>query len=371
MRILHVQKTSGIGGCERQLLEVLPRLREAGADSRVCLLTSGHWKRFAEPLRERGIRVVPLPAGPHVNPPLLFRLARQIRAFGPDLVHTHLVHGDLYGQAAAKIAGVPAVSSVHSSHGFYLKQPYRMTFRVAWSLADRVIAISHAVSSFLASARLVPKHKIRVVHYGIDAHIWRASSQEETDRRLAYRLQDGEVALGVASRLVPGKGHEFLIDSFAMALHETPYLRLLIAGDGPLRNALETHARRKLPPDTFRFLGYVTDMRAFAQACDAFVFPTQPALGEGFGLAALEAMAAGRPVIATAVGPLPEVVQDGVTGFLIPPGDLSGLTEKIRLLASDEALRLRLGNSAHQRAVRDFSLDRAVEGILSVYRAIL
>ena len=146
-----------------------------------------------------------------------------------------------------------------------------------------------------------------------------------------------------------------------------PELRLLVAGDGPLRGALVREAGRELGR-TIRLVGFVEDVRAFMAACDICAFPTEAALGEGFGLAALEAMAVGRPVIATRVGSLPEVVTDEV-GVLVRPGSARALADSIVRLARDEGLRRRLGERAAERAFRHFPLERMVRSTLEVYEA--
>lgn len=148
-----------------------------------------------------------------------------------------------------------------------------------------------------------------------------------------------------------------------------PPTALLVAGDGPLRSMLENQARR-LGTDA-RFLGFVSDMPAFMNACDIVVFPTQPELGEGFGLAALEAMAAGRPVIATAIASLPEVVIDGGSGMLVAPGSAAALAKAISLLASDEVLRRRLGEAASIRATEAFSIESMTEATIAVYKELV
>jgi glycosyltransferase involved in cell wall biosynthesis len=371
MRVLCLQKTSGIGGCERQLLDLLPALAARGLDLRMCVMGVGQYARFVEPLRSRGIDTVVIPAGPRVNPLAPFRLIREIKRFRPDVVHTHLIHGDVYGQMASKIAGVPAVSSVHGTHGFYVREPFRTAARTAGHLARRTIAISKHVSMFLSRNKLVPEARIRLVYYGIDSAEWTVSPAERGPAKRSFGLRESDVVVGVASRLIPFKGHSILLDVFARALQREPDLRLLVAGDGPLRGDLERHARGVLPAQTFRFLGFLPDVRAFLAACDIVAFPSQPGWGEGFGLAALEAMAAGRPVIASDIESLPEIVTDGVTGSLVEPRDMEGLHGALVSLASSPGLRQRLGRAGRVRAKKEFTLGRAVEGVLSVYGEVV
>jgi glycosyltransferase involved in cell wall biosynthesis len=371
VKVLHIQKVTGIGGSERHLLELLPALVSRGVEARMCVLGTGAYKPFAEALRRRGVHVKSLPAGPDINPLLIAKLVWQMRAFRPDLVHTHLIHADVHGQLAAQLTMVPAVSSVHSTQArVYLREPYRSGARGVGHLACRTIAISNHVGRFVEELNLARPGTVRVIHYGIDVAGWKLPHDARSAARAALGLASDEIAVGVASRLVPLKGHAFLLDSFQRARRTVEGLRLLVAGDGPLRSQLETKARRAGPPGTVWFLGHLDDMPSFMNACDVVAFPTLPGFGEGFGLAALEAMAAGRPVVATAIDSLPEIVLDGETGYLVPPGSVEGLSEALVELASNEALRRRFGAQARERARMDFPLETSTERMLKVYREV-
>ena len=371
MRVLHIQKTSGIGGSERHLLSLLPGLRRRGAEVRMCVLGTDRYLRFVEPLEEAGIETTVLSAGPQINPLLFRQVAREIRRFGPDVVHTQGPHAQIYGQPACSRARVPAVSSFHSAHARFRRQPIGGLLRATGRLPRRTIAISGFVEAYLSAAGFARPERIRVVHYGIDPGGWQPAEAERAAARERLGLTGGEVAVGVAARLIPGKGHAFLIDALALAHRRSPSLRLMIAGDGPLRAELEAHAGRALPGNVARFCGHLDDMRDFIGACDVLAFPTLPELGEGFGLAALEAMAAGRPVVATRVGALPEIVEDGVTGRFVTPGDVNDLAEALAGLAADGALRVSLGEGGRKRCEERFSIDLMLSRTEAVYREAL
>ena len=148
-------------------------------------------------------------------------------------------------------------------------------------------------------------------------------------------------------------------------------MRLLIAGDGPERSRLEALAARCCSAGAIQFLGFVEQIRGFLAACDALVFPTLPELSEGFGLAALEAMAASRPVIATDVGSLPEVVEDGTTGIVVPAGPCKGWRAPSRRSRPTVPCRERLGNAGAARAGSAFPLDRMVSDTIDVYEEVV
>ncbi len=370
-RILHIQRVKGIGGSERHLLGLLPALEHAGLDVRMCVLRTGRGNLFIDDMRETGIDVVVHDAGPDVNPLLLPSLISDIRSFRPDIVHTHLVHADLHGQTAALMARVPAVSSVHAAPHFYRREPYRSAGRAVGRIAKRRIAISEHVARFVRDQGLAPPDRIRTIHYGMDASAFRRTDAERDRARAALGLAPEMVAIGIASRLIPGKGHDILIDAFAKAAAENPQLRLFVVGEGPERAAAEAQAGRQLPAGTYEFLGFVHEIADFMSVCDAIAFPTQPEFGEGFGLAALEAMAAGRPVISSDMGPLPEIVVDEITGFVVPARSREGFARAIARVGADADLRRRLGEGAAERARNTFSLDAMVEKTIGVYSELL
>jgi glycosyltransferase involved in cell wall biosynthesis len=367
MRVLHVQKVKGMGGSERHLVSLLPALRGLGIEARMWAATTGDGDQFVHGLRERGVEVVQLPLGLDFNPSIFRSLWLDIRGFRPHLVHTHLLHGDLYGQPIAWLGRVPAISSFHSVHSFFKREPVRSAERLAGRLAHLTIAISEHVRDFLLRAELRAPGSIRVIPYGVDPCEWESTAEARARGRRRFRLREDDVVVGIASRLIPGKGHELLLRAFTDAHKDVPNLRLLVAGDGPLRQEIECAARR-VDPDAIRVLGFVRDIQSFMASCDVVAFPTLPTLGEGFGLAALEAMAAERPVIATRVASLPEIVADGETGILVPPDDPVPLAAALALLATNRGLREQFGAAGRRRAFERFALHQMVAATLSVYR---
>ena len=367
-RVLHIAKANGIGGSERHLLTLLPGLVARGVDVTIIVLEEGPSRRFVEPLRALGIKVLTRPAGPNENPRLVPALAHRIRTVAPDLVHTHLLHADLYGLPAARLCGVPAVRSIHRTVG---RRGYRSLERLVGPLASRTIAISSDVEQFIAQARLAAPDRVRVIPYGIDVESFGRAAEHRDIAREELGLEPDDVAVGVASRLVPGKGHDVLIGAIALAHATAPSIRLQIAGDGPLRRDLESRAARHLPAGVARFAGHVVDVGRFMSACDVLVFPSLPAFGEGFGLAALEAIACGCPVVATPVGSMPDMVVDGVTGLLVAPGDVQSLAHALTRLASDADLRRLLGSQGADLARRSFEADAMIDATLAVYEDLL
>jgi glycosyltransferase involved in cell wall biosynthesis len=366
--VLHVVKVKGIGGAERHLLTLLPGLRNAGVDVGLVVIAIDQAGRFIDPMRGSGIPVHVLDAPRlSVSIGLIRRLENEIKAFRPDLVHTHLIHADLHGQIAARLSGVLGVSSIHSVHDFYRRNPYRYAAKLGGHLAERTIAISRYAADFVVGARIVPRDRARVVSYGIDADGWALPAEQRRKARGGFGIVDDGVVVGMAARLIPGKGHEDAIRALGITARSEHPIRLLIAGEGPARASLESLAVA-VPEGRIRFLGFVDDVVRFMNAVDFVCFPTRPSLGEGFGLAALEAMAAARPVVASSVASLPEIVQDGRTGLLVPPERPDALADAFVRLASDSAERRRMGEAGRERAASTFSLDVMVRDTVEIYQ---
>ncbi|MEX1265003.1 MAG: glycosyltransferase family 4 protein [Actinomycetota bacterium] len=363
MRILHIQKVAGIGGSERQLLWLLPALADRGHRVAILVLAAPGSDRFTTPMRAAGVKVLEMPAGTAADPRVTLRITRVLRRLRPDVVHTHLVHADVHGLAAARAVRVPAVTTAHNVNPLWRRPAVHRAARLAYSGAAGVVAISDFVRHHVESLGLVTPGRTRVIPYGIDARGWAATAAERAIARTALAVGSDETAVGVAARCVPGKGHEVLFAAVASARRQAGSLRLLVAGDGPLLPEL----RRIATDIPVSFLGHVADVRTFLHATDALVFPTQRWLGEGFGLAALEAMAAGVPVVTSDAGALPEVIDDGQTGMVVPAGSVRALSGTLVGLAADPVRRAVLGEAGQVRAREVFSLDRMVDSLLDVY----
>jgi glycosyltransferase involved in cell wall biosynthesis len=266
------------------------------------------------------------------------------------------VHADFHGLPAGRLARVPVL--VSTKHGF---NPFRggRTFAAAdrgvARLADVHVAISAGLAHYLAESEGFDESGFEVVHYGIDA-------------RPPAAPPTSEPRLAVVGRLIPIKGHAVLLEALARARKEVPGLGLAVAGDGPLDQELRATTRRLELVDAVTFLGRVSPVAPVLEDAAIVVVPS---LGEGFGMVALEAMERGRAVIASDVGGLPEIVEDGTTGLLVPPGDPVALARAIVELAGDPARAAGLGARGRERAVAAFSQDRCTDRIEELYRTAL
>ncbi len=357
--VLHLQKVAGISGSEAHLLSLLPRLKERGWDIRFMMLHEhepGAWD-FARELRARGIPLDSIPLAADVDPIAFLRLTAYLARMRPRILHTHLVHADVYGQVTGALTGVPVrVSTKHGFNEFRENRGFALGDRAIASLAHWHIAISRGLARYLEEVEGFDGSSFEIVHYGIEPD----GSPE------SYR--GGEPRLLCVGRLIPIKGHIVLFRAFAEARRRVPSLRLDIAGRGPLEPALRALAKELEIEDAVDFLGYVVPVqRAIEEAAIVVV----PSMGEGFGMVALEAMERARPVIAAEIGGLGELVEEGVTGLLVPPGEAEPLAEAIVRLGSDLALARELGEAGRRRALEQFLQERCTDRTELLYEASL
>ena len=358
VRVLHVVKVAGISGAENHLLLLLPGLRDRGFDVRVVVLDEDEpgAREFATRLTDRGIGVERLRLTRATDPIVFARLARIVRRERPTILHTHLVHADFHGLPAGRLARVPVlVSTKHGFNAFRDGRAFAAADRTVAGLADVHIAISSGLARYLGESEGFDPAGFEIVHYGIEAGA-------------APPPLPGAPRLAIVGRLVPIKGHDVLLRALAAIREELPALSLEVAGDGPLDAELRAAAGSLGLDGVVSFLGRVAPATPVVERAEIVVVPSH---GEGFGMAALEAMERGRPVIASAVGGLPEIVEDGRTGLLVPSGDVDALAGAILDLARDRARTEVMGAAGRARALSEFSQERCTDRIEALYRDAL
>lgn len=351
MNVLHVHRIGGIGGSERHLLTLLPALRDRGVD--VSFLGLDDPSRAPDPFyRELDVPYERVSAPRDVDPLLATRVFRAVRRAHADVVHTHLVHADLYGALGAR----RLVSTKHNDDPFRTG-PFRFVERALAARASRVIAITESLARFQIERVGLPARKIVTVHYGLDAppRAWGANPPDDVPA-------NARVLLAV-SRLERQKGIDVAIRALAELRREVPDAELVVLGEGSERARLEALASELGVP--VHLLGRVPDVAAWLQRAEALVHPVR---WEGFGLAVLEAMLAGLPVVATRVSSLPELVVDGETGVLVQPDNAAALADGLRRALSEAR---DLGAAARRRAQERFSVAQMADATLDVYRSVV
>jgi glycosyltransferase involved in cell wall biosynthesis len=301
-------------------------------------------------------------------PGLVLRLRDLLRQLKPDVVHTHLQHADLYGIPAARMAGVKVVlTSRHNENTFRHKPHIKLVNQRLWRSVNAGIAISESVARFAVEVEQAPPYKIHVVYYGLPQQPQQAAERPliAAAKRQELGFAEDDLLIGMACRLVEQKGVIYALEAFQQIMARFPKAHLVIAGDGPLRSSLEQAARTA--GDRVRFLGWRDDTARVMAAFDLFLMPS---LWEGFGLAALEAMAQRVPVIASRVSSLPEIITHGETGLLVPPRDSRALAQALTSLLEDRALRQHMGLLAEDRVETQFGAAQMIDQTLRIYHLL-
>jgi glycosyltransferase involved in cell wall biosynthesis len=342
LKILHVDPERNWGGGEAQVFGLLSYLAAQG--HRNDLLTHPDGRLWAEAGKLTVARL-PLMVRNDLDLRAIPRLRRQIGAAGYDVVHLHTKRAHALSLWLPRGGRNPQY--IVTRRMDYAERKNCYTRWLYNRRVDGVVAISQIIVELLVDAG-VERRKIRLIHSGIDPSRFASAA-------LPQNVHTGVVTLGCLAVLEERKGVEFLIDAAAKLQSQGARLHWLIGGDGSRRSALESKARALGLDDQVKFLGFVSKPEIFLQGIDIFVMPS---LFEGLGVAALEAMAAGKPIVATRVGGLAESVLDGQTGILVPPRDGKAIAEAVAQLVSDPPMAQRMGLQGRQRALEHFTLTQ-------------
>lgn len=376
VRVLHVMSDSNFGGAGRYLITLLRGPEYAArVDAEVACPRGGAlWKS----LRDGGIKTHTLPGSDKsLDPGQFLPLVRIARRGRFDIVHTH---ASLVARIAARF--VPGTRIVFTKHTMGGAGSAGIMARLQPLLADRVICVSKAVLGELARSG-VPRGMLDLVYNGVEtgAGAEPAGAGPRVPSAGAGGLSQGAPSQGAGSRgrdvgpvivttgrLEPDKGHRFLVQAMPRVLKHHRGARLWIAGDGSLRTELEALAYQLGLEKHVVFLGFVEDVPDLLSRADVFVLPS---LSEALGISLLEAMAASLPVVASAVGGVPEVIEPGFNGLLVPPGDVDKIALSLLTLSGEPELALRLGKNARKTVESRFSAAQQARGTVDCYMKAL
>jgi glycosyltransferase involved in cell wall biosynthesis len=370
-RRLHVHAlvdSLGFGGAEALVPELAAVSEAEGIDLSVGYLKDLDGGPAAARLRRQGIEPTLVPVF-DINPSALWKVRRHVASIQPDVVHTHLENSDLLGGIAARSLKVPAVSTIHSLEWQRDAVPYRVKTRLAAGVRRRCTARVLTVSDsarrrYLEAGWDVPE-RVRTLRNGI-----RGRAEPGAGRAVRDSLglhPDHLVAAMLSCLTLRKKGHDVAVAAVRELREQFPDLRLLIVGDGPDREAVARAASAL--GDGAVLPGYRDDVMAVLDAADVLVHPSRT---DAFPTTVLEAMAASVPVVATAVGGIPEMVHDGENGVLFePPPDSEVLARSLAPLLGDAELRRRLGVAGRERFERDFTAERWAHALREEYESVL
>lgn len=360
LRILHVDAETGFSGGEVQVFLLMAGLRARG---HVNVLAAPPDSVAIDTARTTGFDVAPVRMSADWDFPAVRRLRKVIAEHAPDVVHLHTGRATWLGGLAARGTGVPAITTRRMDRE--VKRNWR-TRLVYGKLVQRAVAISTPVRECLERGG-VPVEKIALIHSAVDpAALVPRRSRWELRREL--ETDENELVLLTLASLVERKGIDVLLTAVAELVSRGVRPIVWIAGDGEERQELKRQGLELGLVGCVHFLGHRRDSADLLNACDIFVLPARR---EGLGVSALEALAAGRPVVASRVGGLAEVVIDGECGLTVPPGDAPALARALERVLGDPELRARLGAAGPARVASGFLAEQMVASYEKLYRDVL
>lgn len=378
-RIVHLIETLGYGGAERLLATNLAHLdREAFEHIVVHLFEPDSLRTEIEAL---GVTCIGLRLPNRRNWMAGLRsLRRQLKASKPDLLHTHLVRADIYGRLAGRSLGIPVMCTIHESPYYpevYFDNPglnrrkYALMRRIdAWTarwFVDEFVIVSqfsgHAAHEYLG----ISEDRMRLIYNSLDVErVQPASAAVESQLRQQLAIRPGERVIVHVGRMAPQKGHRYLLEAFRSVLSVHPGVRLVLRGDGPLRESMIVLADDLGIASQVTFAPPVTHASWLIGLGDVFAFPS---LHEGFGIAMLEAMAMSKPCVASALPPIMEIVDDGRSGLLVPPRDSRALARALIALLDDPERARAMGQHARQAVLDRFDVRKNALALQALYAA--
>lgn len=365
-KVLQLIDGLNLGGAEILLINLVHGIKEAGYEVCVGYCTYG---LLIKDLVRLKIPSIHLPCFYTVDPFLLLRMCQLILREKPDIVHTHLFKSDLHGLLAARLCGVPVViSTSHNMDVWARRFPLGYIYGLVTNLTDRVIAVSNVVRDYQILYTKILPEKIIVIENGINSKQF--TNQVDAGNALRYEFQIGMDAplVGIIGRLKPQKDHSNFLLAAIQIRNKMPNTHFLIVGDGPLRDQLVAQAQSLGLGSSVIFCGIRKDIHTVLSALDMLVISSK---WEGLPVTLLEGMAAGLPIVATAVGSIPEVLRDGEMGLIVAPSNPKDLANACLRLINSPVIRQRMGEAAHMHVKLNFSNDVMVNKIVDLYQELM
>ncbi len=341
------------GGTQRQALELARNLDPSCFSTELWLMRAGH--DLLPLARQHGLRAIPLTRSRRVGPSSLIGLWRRLHSDPVDLLVLLTVIPNIWGRLLGRLARVPVIVATCRGGG----SPHRQHERYLWPLADHLLVNTSVLKRQLVEHDRLPEQRVTVIPNGVDTTFFRSHRED---------VCSGKRILLCIARLVPDKDHATLLHAFRILVRKIPNVELWVVGNGGMEASLKQCAARTCPRGSVRFLPGRLDVRDLLHQATLFVLSSRL---EALPNVVLEAMACGLPIVTTAVGGLPEVVQHGRTGLLAPRGDAAELAHAMETLLRDEALRTSFGRSGRLRAETDYSIVTMVRRHEEVFLRLL
>ncbi len=369
-KVLWLIKGLNIGGAEKLLSMSLPFLDRDTFDYQVVYLFK-NMNDLVLKFEQAGIPVSCLNMEKVYDLRVIFKLSRLLRKQNIDILHTHLPYAGIVGRLAAKLAGVKAI--VSTEHG--IMESYHPITRLGniltLPLNRATIAVSQAAARSILRYKITRPAKIKIIYNAINLKDTQSVQQEPVLIKKSLGIDGHSLVVGTVSNIRPEKGHQYLLEAARLVLEQRPEVNFVIVGRERAMEdlvRLEEQAKRCGIRDRIIFTGYRPDALQIMVAFDVFVLPS---IWEAFAVVLMEAMALGKPIVATNVGGIPEAIDEGVNGFLVPPRDPGQLALRILALLRDDTLRKRMGEEGRKKVHHRFSIEHMVKEVEQIYLSVL
>jgi glycosyltransferase involved in cell wall biosynthesis len=377
VKVLHIHTLPIISGSGLNTYLSMKGMNKAAYKADLACAPGG---KLIDLVQGQGMKVIPFknfvqPLHPVKDVLILIDLIRFLKKERYHIVHTHNSKAGFVGRLAAKSASVPVI--VHTVHGFAFhdREPawrqmlFRNLERLASRWCDRMIFISQPLIEWALQERIVDRQKVLKIYSGIElTHFHPVTEDEKKSLRRKWGIREESAVIGIVSKLWEGKGHEILIRAFKELKEEINDALLAIVGEGYLHGRLVNLVHRLGLADSVIFTGFQMDVSEIMATFDVAVLPS---LFEGMGRVLLEAMAMEKPVVASRVGGIPDLVHDGVNGILIAPGSVQELTSSLLKTLRNPVMAREMGKQGRKRIKAEFSVDTMVQSIQRVYHELL
>lgn len=366
LKIAHVLDSLQIGGMERFVTDLAKKQKAAGHEVKIFTVSDGG--PFAQELNAAGIPIDIYEKTPGFDLRFLIHLMRRFKDGRFDVIHTHNPYANTYGVLAGRMAGVRRILNTrHGMGNFPFDRRREALFKWVSQWIDYVVFVCLKAQDSFQECKIVHPDKSRVVYNGIDLSRYEKLNQNDyEDVRRELGLSATDRIIGCVARLNPAKDLGTLLSALPTVLEEFPDAHVVLVGGGGLFNDLTQLARRLNIEKNVHLLGERSDIPRLLTAMDLFVLPS---VTEGMALTLIEAMAAGRPIIATNVGGNPEVVIDQFTGVIIEPGQPDILASEIKQYFRYPSLGMTYGENARKRAFSAFSIDQMKDSYMELYQS--
>ena len=361
MRIAHLNTEHTWRGGEAQLLHLAEGLSRSGND---CLVVGQPDSAILKRAMDKGLETEAIPMSSEWSPSAILSLSKIFKQKEIQIIHMHTSHACTLGVWAARLAGVP-VRVISRRVDFPLRgNPFRR-FKYEWGV-DRIIAISEGVRDVLIHDGLNPD-RIELIHSGINPESF-DPAYPTGETRAEFGIAPTSLVIGCVAHFADHKGHRYLIEAARQVVSVVPGARFLLVGDGELKHDVELMIDKLNLRKHFILTGFRNDIQRLLAAMDLVVLSSHL---EGLGTSLLDAMAMARPVVATRVGGIPEMIEDGKNGCLVSPRDPAALADGMIELLKDPEKRKRMGKAGRMRVMKDFSAKAMVDRTEAIYRELL